>query len=154
VSAPTSRVMSIEDDPHDRLLLSRSVEKCGIDCELDFMHDGEQARNHLVALSRGSGDDRWPDLILLDLTLPVFDGWALLSWIRSEPSLRHLVVIILSTSKDERDVRWCHRNGASCYLVKPSSLEAFDDMVCRIDRFWLQTARLPTKGELDDGARR
>lgn len=142
----------IEDDPHDRLLLERSLAASGLEHHTTFIEDGEQARHHLGRLGQQADGLRWPNLVLLDLNLPSLDGRDLLAWIRTQRALRSLVVIVLSTSSRDRDVARCYELGANSYVTKPSSMQALDTVMRSIERFWLRTARLAGGPGDADGA--
>jgi CheY-like chemotaxis protein len=108
-----------------------------INAELHAVEDGEEALAHLRR-----GAER-PDLVLLDLNLPRRDGREVLEAIKSDPDLKSIPVIVLSTSAAPRDIADCYALHANSYLVKPLGLDEFGALVRALDAFWLQTAELP-----------
>jgi CheY-like chemotaxis protein len=84
-----------------------------------------------------------PDIILLDLNLPKKDGREVLSVIKNDDQLKHIPVVVLTTSKAEEDVVRSYNLHANCYVTKPVDLEKFISVVHAIDRFWLTVVTLP-----------
>jgi two-component system response regulator len=88
-------------------------------------------------------DARRPDLIMLDLNLPVKDGREVLAELKSDKSLRRIPVIVLTTSIREQDIVSSYDLGANCYIVKPVDFTEFCDVVKAIENFWFSVASLP-----------
>jgi CheY-like chemotaxis protein len=88
-------------------------------------------------------DHSEPALILLDLNLPRKTGHEVLAEIKEDPALRHIPVVVLSSSSSERDVSSAYELHANCYLTKPMDLDSFADTLQSIERFWLSMAELP-----------
>lgn len=88
-----------------------------------------------------------PDLILLDLNLPRMDGREVLAEIKSDPQLRTIPTVILTTSESAADIANSYRLQANCYLSKPQHLEAFESLVRSVNDFWLTKAKLPQQRE-------
>jgi CheY-like chemotaxis protein len=118
-------ILCIENSPEDRELLGRMFNRLHVRNRLAFARDGEEAAFYL--LGSGPFADRelfpFPDLVLLDIGLPVFQGFEVLEFIRDNDSLRELPVIMLSNSDNPRDKARAHELGADGYLTKTSSLE-------------------------------
>ena len=118
-------ILVVEDDGNDTLLIRRTLASSGIPNPRHFVETGEAAINYLSA--RGQYTDRkkypLPALVLLDLKLPGIGGLEVLRWIRAEPGVRHLRVIVLTSSKEIRDVNAAYRLGANSFLVKPLEFE-------------------------------
>ncbi len=91
-----------------------------------------------------ASDTNLPDLILLDLNLPRWDGKSLLREIKSDQSLKRIPVIILTTSNSEQDVVESYDLHANCYIVKPLDIDQFFKRIKGIETFWLETALLPS----------
>ncbi len=85
-----------------------------------------------------------PDLILLDLNLPRKDGREVLAELKSDPDLRTIPVVVLTTSKDDRDIYQAYQLQANCYIAKPVDFEQFVSVLRAIEHFWLEVAALPT----------
>jgi CheY-like chemotaxis protein len=134
------RILVVDDSSADVRLLREAVAEQRIPAELDAVEDGEQA----LELLRDGGVR--PDLILLDLNLPRWDGREVLQAIKRDPQLLSIPVIVLSTSSSPRDIADCYAAHANAYLVKPMDLDEFGALVRTLDAFWLRLARLP-RGE-------
>ena len=138
-------MLLVEDDPNDILLIQRAFAKACLVNPLKVVRDGEEALNYLS----GSGDfaDRGryplPSLILLDLKLPRKSGLEILQWLRQQPVLKHIPVIVLTSSKESSDVSRAYDLGANSYLVKPLNYEALVEMMDALNRFWLVLAQKP-----------
>jgi len=116
----TARIMVVEDNPADVLLVKKALQEKGIKYDLACFEDGDKA---LKALSRQ--ESKAPDLILLDLNLPTTEGIAVLLQIRNMPRLSGVPVLILTSSESSSDMRRTERLGATRYIKKPLMLEDF-----------------------------
>ncbi len=88
---------------------------------------------------------RKPDLVLLDLNLPILNGNEVLSQLKKDPDLRRVPVVVLTSSSAETDVVKSYDLGANCYITKPVGLEAFEEIVNSIQNFWFAVVRLPAE---------
>ncbi|MBL3558454.1 MULTISPECIES: response regulator [Marinobacter] len=150
----TPIILIAEDDPDDRLLMTEAfAERCR-DCRICFAHDGVQLMRFLNGegpLAEDTGASFvCPDLILLDLNMPLKDGREALQEIKSDPRLRTIPTIILTTSGNADDVRYCYQTGANSYIVKPSSYSGLLDVVSSLTTYWATTATLPRRPERYD----
>jgi len=136
------KVLVIEDNPGDTYLIRAGLALGEIPKDLAFVGDGEAALEYLACRGR-YGDAARPDLIILDLNLPKIDGRAVLETIKHSPQLRHIPVVVLSTSTSDRDIESSYDNHANCYLSKPADLDKYLDVVSAIESFWLQCVALP-----------
>jgi CheY-like chemotaxis protein len=140
-------VLVADDDPDDRLLTRDAFQQAGMPVHLDFVEDGNQLLDYLRR--RGSysdaGKNPLPSLILLDLNMPRRDGREVLAEIKSDPGLRHIPIVVLTTSKAEEDVARSYRSGSNSYIVKPVSFTALTQVVRELGRYWLETVDLPTE---------
>ncbi|NBJ11264.1 response regulator [Microvirga arsenatis] len=129
-------ILIVEDDPDDRDLLARAFRKAKVETPLHFAVDGNEA---LTFLDRaGSAPDRpRPVVILLDLKLPGRSGFEVLAWIKGQPLLRTIPVIILTSSRESVDLQRAYDLGANSYLVKPARPDELLRMVEQIDAYWL-----------------
>lgn len=105
--------------------------------------DGVEALDFLFNRGRFSNAPR-PDLILLDLNLPKKDGREVLDEIKNHPSLKHIPVVILTTSNTEQDIIKTYSLHANCYITKPVDLDQFIKVVRTIEDFWLSIVKLPS----------
>jgi two-component system, chemotaxis family, response regulator Rcp1 len=137
-------ILLIEDSPSDANLTIRSFAQKPIDYCLTWVETGEAAMTRLHQQGQYA-DVPHPDLILLDLNLPGMDGREVLAAVKSDPSLKHLPVIILTTSADREDIRRSYELSANCYITKPVDVQEFIHAVILIQEFWLKLAQLPSK---------
>jgi two-component system response regulator len=141
-------ILVADDDPDDRLLAQQALEKSRVANDLRFVEDGEELVDYLHR--RGKYADPHtsprPGLILLDLNMPRMDGREVLREIKSDPKLKDIPVVVLTTSKAEEDVLKTYNLHANCYVTKPVDLEKFIVVVRSIDVFWLTVVTLPPNG--------
>jgi CheY-like chemotaxis protein len=139
----TIELLIVEDDPGDVVLTREALAGAAVPHNLSVVGDGEDA----VAFLRRQGDYTGaprPDLVLLDLNLPRLDGWGVLAQVKSDPQLRSIPIVVLTTSAAREDVTRSYDLHANAYVTKPVDLEAFTDVVRQVDEFFLTVARLPT----------
>lgn len=135
-------VLLIEDDPGDELITREAFEHNKISNTLHVAHDGQEGLDFLYR--RGPyADAPRPDLILLDLNLPKYDGRQLLETVKSDPELSHIPVVVLTTSSAEEDILRSYKLHANAYVTKPVDLDQFMNAVRQIDEFFVQVVRLP-----------
>ncbi|WP_161997157.1 response regulator, partial [Rhodococcus sp. YH1] len=120
------------------------VEDNKIGNELHVVRDGEEALDFLYQRGEHVGAPR-PDLILLDLNLPKYDGRQVLEKIKSDPDLSDIPVVVLTTSAAEEDILRSYRLHANAYVTKPVDLDQFIGAVRQIDEFFVQVVRLPRR---------
>tara|TARA_B100000809_G_C14982954_1_gene475203 strand:+ start:130 stop:579 length:450 start_codon:yes stop_codon:yes gene_type:complete len=142
MAARTIRILIVDDDPADAEIIQELLEECATVVEIHVVHDGIDALDYLHSCTHVSGSGL-PDLILLDLNMPRKDGREVLQEIRATEQLRHLPVIILTTSQEEDEIEQAYRLGANCYVSKPAAMADFERLVNAIELFWMQTASLP-----------
>jgi two-component system response regulator len=135
-------VLLVEDDPGDELMTREAFEDNKIGNTLHVVRDGEEALDFLYR--RGDHTDApRPDLILLDLNLPKYDGRQVLERIKSDPDLSLIPVVVLTTSAAEEDILRSYKLHANAYVTKPVDLDQFIAAVRQIDDFFVQVVRLP-----------
>jgi CheY-like chemotaxis protein len=138
------RVLLVEDDPGDVLMTREALEGNKIANQLYVVNDGEAALNFLH--KRGEfADMPTPDLILLDLNLPRVDGRQVLAEVKSDPLLRQIPVVVLTTSEADEDVLCSYDLHANAYVTKPVDFERFIEIVRKIDEFFVSVVRLPVR---------
>ena len=142
---PSARVeiLLVEDDPGDVLMTREALLECKLLHNLSVMDNGEEAVRFLRKEEPYATAAR-PDLILLDLNLPRLDGRELLFFIKSQPDLRRIPCVVLTTSDAEEDVLRSYDLHANAYVTKPVDFEAFTAVVRQIDDFFFTIVRLPT----------
>lgn len=131
-------VLLVEDNPADRDLIQETLEERARGLAIVAVGDGVEAMDYLA----GSSGPR-PDLMILDLNLPRLDGWGVLRAVKSDPALRALPIVVLSSSNAQADVQQCYDLGANSYLSKPMGLSEFRTIVQKMEEFWLETVKLP-----------
>jgi len=139
---PSLHVLLVEDDPGDVLITKEAIRAGKLVSTLHVVNDGEQALEFLHQ-EHGYADAPRPDLILLDLNLPKIDGHGVLSRVKSDPDLRRIPVVVLSTSNAAEDVLRSYDLYANAYVSKPVDFESFVDAVHQIDEFFAKTVALP-----------
>lgn len=139
-------ILLVEDDQNDVFFIQYAFEMAGIDNPLQVVGDGQEAINYLSGGGQYADRRRFPlpCLILLDLKLPVKTGNDMLRWLRKQPHLSHLLVVVLTSSSDASDVDRAYESGAQSYLVKPLSLEKRLEMAQAIKSYWLELNEFPS----------
>ena len=133
---PRPTVLLVEDNPGDILLARKAFERTGYDCAIDVVTDGEQALEHLRN-GRQSPEATLPALVLLDINLPRLSGLDVLKEIKQDPTLRHIPVVMLTSSQRDTDVRCAYENHANSYVSKPSKMAELIELLDQIQRYWL-----------------
>jgi two-component system, chemotaxis family, response regulator Rcp1 len=143
-STRPAEILLVEDNPADVRLTREVFAEVGLPHRIHVARDGEEA----MAMLRREGAHAQmvePDLVLLDLNLPRKDGREVLAEVKSDPGLAHIPIVVLSTSRAERDVLACYRLHANCYLQKPVDFEAFTHLIRGLEDFWLRKVSLPSR---------
>ncbi len=133
------KILLIEDNPDDESLTLRALKKNNIANEVIVARDGVEALDYLLGEGAHKGRDLsdQPQVILLDLKLPKVDGLEVLKRIREHDRTRHLPVVILTTSNEERDIIASYDLGANSYIRKPVDFEQFMEAVRQLGLYWL-----------------
>ncbi|WP_327115669.1 response regulator [Nocardia sp. NBC_01730] len=137
-------ILLVEDDPGDELMTREAFEDNKIGNTLHVVRDGEEALDFLYRQGAHAEAVR-PDLILLDLNLPKYDGRQVLEKIKADPGLAHIPVVVLTTSAAEEDILRSYRLHANAYVTKPVDLDQFVAAIKQIDEFFVQVVRLPRR---------
>jgi len=137
-----SEILLIEDNPADILLTKEAFKECLNEHNITAFKDGIEALKYLRRKGEYS-ESKIPDLVLLDLNLPKKDGRELLAEIKADNSMNFIPVIILSTSRNEKDIKTSYELKANCYICKPVELDSFINIILSIEKFWLKTVSLP-----------
>jgi len=135
-------ILMVDDDPGDTDLALETLEEAHIALNLHAVHDGVEAMAYLYRTGPYATAER-PHLILLDINMPKKDGREVLREIKSDPVLRRIPVIVLTTSDSTTDIQTMYELGASCYITKPVGLEQFARILQRLEDFWFMTVQLP-----------
>jgi CheY-like chemotaxis protein len=138
-------ILLIEDNPDDVEATQRAFKKAGLANPVHWCSSGQDGIDFLTCFGKyapARSLDR-PALILLDLNMPGIDGRAILEIIKQNTELRHIPVLILTTSTDARDIDRCYELGASTYIQKPVDFEGLVHVASRIRDYWFGMALLP-----------
>ncbi|MFJ2741790.1 response regulator [Streptomyces sp. NPDC087440] len=137
-------VLLVEDDPGDELMTREAFADNKIHNTLHVVRDGQEAFDFLYREGAHTDAVR-PDLILLDLNLPKYDGKQVLERIKKDDELAHIPVVVLTTSAAEEDILRSYKLHANAYVTKPVDLEQFITAVRQIDDFFVSVVKLPPK---------
>lgn len=134
-------LLLVEDNEDDVVIAKRAFGEFRIFSEVNVARDGQEALN----LLSGDGDRKplRPSLILLDITLPLMDGIALLKKLKSDPELKAIPVVMLTTSSRQEDVQRSYEAGAASYITKPPSIEEYAELARKFEMYWITVSRLP-----------
>ncbi|WP_416671140.1 response regulator [Egbenema bharatensis] len=139
----TSKVIFlVEDNRGDIRLIQEALKTTAVQCRVVIARDGMEAMAYLRQ-DEDHPDAVRPDLILLDLNLPKKDGREVLAEIKADPQLRHIPVVVLTTSRNEEDIFKSYDLHVNCYISKSRNLSQLFKIVRGIEEFWLETATLP-----------
>jgi chemotaxis family two-component system response regulator Rcp1 len=133
------KILLVEDNEGDIVLTQEALRDGRIKNSIVIARDGVEA---LAMLDSG---EELPDLILLDINLPKMNGLEVLTAIKTDPRLKCIPVIMLSTSDEQNDILTSYNNYANCFITKPVDFNRFIDVVRTIEEFWISIVKLPKK---------
>ncbi|HLX68196.1 MAG TPA: response regulator [Verrucomicrobiae bacterium] len=133
-------VLIAEDNENDIFLLRRALITANITLSIDIVRDGQEA---IARLENGRMTEFFPQLVLLDLKMPKYKGFEVLKWIREQPHLKRLIVVVFSTSRFHEDINRAYDLGANSYLIKPSDMNELVSLLKEVQTYWLQTNNGP-----------
>ncbi len=138
-------ILLAEDNPDDVLLTQRAFKKSNVANELIVVNDGQETLDYLFAEGKYEGRDTsiMPEVILLDIKMPRLDGLEVLKRIREDLRTKHLPVVILTTSKEEKDIVQSYCLGANSYISKPVDFDQFVEAVKQLGLYWLVLNQKP-----------
>ena len=135
------KILVADDDADDRFLIKEAFEESSLANTLDFVEDGVELMDYLK--SSYAGDKELPGLILLDLNMPKKDGREALKEIKSDPTLKRIPVVVLTTSKAEEDIFRTYDLGVNSFITKPVTFDGLVEVIQSLSNYWLQIVRLP-----------
>ncbi len=140
-------ILIADDDANDRLLAKRALEEARLANDLRFVEDGEELMEYLHRRGRYSDatDAPRPGLILLDLNMPRKDGREALREIKTDPELRRIPIVVLTTSKAEEDIYRAYDLGVNSFIGKPVSFEGLVEVTKALADYWFKIVKLPAK---------
>lgn len=136
------RILVVEDNVGDARLVIEALKECAVPTNVIVVRDGLQALAYLRRQDQHA-NATLPDLVLLDLNLPKMDGREVLVTIKADHALRHIPVVIFTSSAADHEVLLAYRHGASCYLIKPLELTNYFAVLQELVTFWGTRVRLP-----------
>lgn len=139
-------ILMADDDEDDCFLTREALVECQLTNDLRFVRDGEELIDYLCHRGRyiNRSTSPQPGLILLDLNMPRKDGREALQEIRSIPELKHIPIVVLSTSETEEDIFRSYALGANSYITKPSSFDSLVEIIRTLGKYWFEIVELPT----------
>lgn len=137
------RILVAEDNEDHAYLLRLAFDNDDVQNDLVFVGDGVETMEHL---DRCESDDDLPGLILVDINMPRMDGFEVLEKVKASKRLRHIPVVILTSSEREEDITRAYEGGASSFVSKPVKFEDFCEVIARFNVYWTTVARVPRKG--------
>jgi CheY-like chemotaxis protein len=137
------KILLVEDNEGDIMLTREALEDAKILIELSVVKDGKAAMDFLNRVDPYLNEET-PDLLLLDVNLPKKNGLEVLQYIKGSEGLKHIPVIMLTTSSSESDINRSYNNYANCYITKPIEVSDFLSIVSTIENFWISIVKLPT----------
>ena len=149
---PNAAILLVEDEPSDVFLMKRALKGAQILNPLQVACDGQEAINYLSGAGKFSDRDQFPipSIIFLDLKLPYKSGFEVLTWIRSQTNLDRTLVMVLTSSSEERDIAQCYKLGAQTFLVKPPNAGMLLELMISLKDYWIKHNEftLPADGNL------
>ncbi len=139
IANPASvEILLVEDNPNDLALTQRALKKARLANNLHVCRDGEEALNFLFGEGEHAGRCvQLPRVVLLDIKLPKVDGLEVLRRLKSDPRTRAIPVVMLTSSKEQKDVIESYNLGVNSYIVKPVNFEGFSTAVEQLGMYWL-----------------
>jgi CheY-like chemotaxis protein len=147
-------ILIAEDNEDEVLLIRRAFRNANVINPLFFVRNGEEVIEYLKGEGRFSNREEYPvpDLLLLDLKMPKVDGFEVLHWVRYQPQLKALRIVVLTNSSDVRDVNRAYRLGANSFLVKPVDFGQFVELSSAILGYWLWLSKVPEVSRSDESS--
>ncbi|MFP5042128.1 response regulator [Parasediminibacterium sp. JCM 36343] len=135
-------ILHVEDSEADILLMQDAMEELHLAHHIEVVRNGYEAIQFLE--KKGDYQDKFtPDLILLDINMPLMDGHELLEFIKKNPRTKHIPVLMLTTSSSQTDIMKSYQEYANSYIVKPHNVDDFASVANAIESFWMKVASLP-----------
>lgn len=138
-------ILLVEDNEDDAFFMSQALKDAGISNPLKHVEDGQAAIDYLAGTGKYADREQYPlpMVAFLDLKMPMKSGHEVLQWIRAQPQFEKLVVIVLTSSNEERDVKRSYELGANSYVVKPPTAKQLLELAEAFKLWWLRQNRSP-----------
>ncbi len=137
----TAHILLVEDNEGDILLTLEAFEESRIKTKISVVKNGREALDFLFQRGEYSQVER-PDLVLLDINIPIYNGHEVLKQVKTNDSLKKIPVIMLTTSSSQNDINLAYQNHGNSYVKKPLNMEDFLKAILKIEEFWLQLSTL------------
>jgi CheY-like chemotaxis protein len=138
-------ILLVEDDPGHARLIEKNLQRANLSNEFVIVTDGQQALDFVFCEGEHRDiDPHSPQLILLDLNLPILDGYQVLVRIKTHEATKHIPVVILTTTDDPREMTKCYEFGCNVYLIKPVDYECFSNAIRQLGLF-LSVVEIPSR---------
>ena len=149
---PNATILLVEDEPSDVFLMKRAIKGAQIPNPLQVACDGQEAIDYLSGAGKFSDRAQFPlpSIIFLDLKLPYKNGFEVLAWLRDQSHLDQILVMVLTSSSEERDISQCYKLGARTFLVKPPTPAMLLELMVSLKEYWIKHNEftLPDDGDL------
>jgi CheY-like chemotaxis protein len=137
---PNATILLVEDEPSDVFLMKRALKGAQIPNPLQIANNGQEAINYLSGTGNYADRAQFPipSIIFLDLKMPYKNGFEVLEWIRSQSHLDRTLVMVLTSSSEERDISQCYKLGARTFLVKPPNPTMLLELMVSLKDYWIK----------------
>jgi CheY-like chemotaxis protein len=136
-----AHILLVEDNEGDVILTLEAFEESKVNTEISVVRNGQEALDFLF--NKGAYKDvKKPDLILLDINIPIFNGQEVLKQIKADAVLKKIPVVMLTTSSNQKDIDMAYENHSNSYVKKPLDMDEFLEAILKIEEFWLQLSTL------------
>lgn len=138
-------ILMVDDDQDDRMLTEKALRKNGVSNPVQFLVDGEELMDYMKRKGKFSEPQASPRpcFVLLDLNMPRMDGRKALLFLKADPELKKIPVVVLSTSSAEEDILRSYNLGANSFIVKPVDFDGLVSMAESLKNYWLRIVELP-----------
>ena len=138
-------ILLAEDEQNDVFLIKRAFQKAQLLNPVRVVSDGQEAISYLRGDGQYADRERFPlpTLVLLDLKMPRMGGFDVIAWVRQQPGLKRLPLVVLTSSKDRPDINRAYELGANTYLVKPVEFDGLVEMMKNLSLYWFVMAEKP-----------
>ncbi|MCE3234406.1 MAG: response regulator receiver protein [Vampirovibrio sp.] len=142
----TINILIADDDPDDRLMAREALVQSHSPSHVNFVEDGEELLDYLYRRGKFQNvEGDLPDLILLDLNMPRKSGVEALQEIKSDNTLRHIPIVVLTTSKEEEDIYRTYDLGVNSFITKPITYESLVNTMRILGKYWFEVVQLPSE---------
>nr|MBI1231270.1 response regulator [Cytophagales bacterium] len=137
-----AQILLVEDNEGDIILTLEAFEESKIKTKISVVKNGRDALEFLYRRGEYTEAPK-PDIIILDINIPIFNGHEVLKKIKEDPALKIIPVIMLTTSSNRKDIHLAYENHSNSYITKPIDIDEFLKAILKIEEFWLQLTKLP-----------